>query len=1441
MEYTPIAELRPELPGLESQQCRAVVTLIWPYSSSARQFALLLADPNIRLRRNNGQVRARFFGSSARAMASTGVGIGDEVVLSLRGASFVREDTVSTPGKSIDYELEYTQTVALQISRHGTELATLDLVDVAPTPAIRSPVRPTPHKPALSAIEEPGRWSSPAFLKRARLSQGPVFEAGYDPFTDDIEDEHARKRRRKSYRDWSAWKYSNRTPSPEKEERSSEDLDDVYTSPTRPTKLPRTPVSPLKPDQPSHKTSPSEQNQVIGLCNDDEKEHEDTGRGTNEDRIEHRTNLDPDARTEAKNDKTKTLSDQLADSGFVRNNDDYDLYVDPSGSPPYASQPISQYPSVDGSVQDSQRVEILLDEVDDVPDVIADEDQGEQNEQATEYIDIPLPMHSHVEEPLGIGPGMATQTGPNIEWHGDSQNLLALDDNFPIVMAPPTLPMLQTDFSTTLAPGMLTPIGKEPQSPSLRPLDSSTLPMPSPFPDERDEANTSYLEHVDHSQSATQTPTKQKHVAQDADSGETSFYSSVSSSKAPVFHESAFTDVRFTFGFDGSALSSLVPAGQTEISEDVQIQPETVDEIPKTLQEYSLVEAGGTDLAAMDEDISFAEVDDETTNVNLVAQPTPEKQNIQPITAISSEDSEHVEALGKTQSKFRRVLKDSASDGSAVDGENDDSEANAEESVSVHEHDFLDSNDPETQIHFAEESTIIPGTDSREPPAPAPAAVSEVIDIGSDSSDEGYEEDHKEPQPLTADSQSITPASQIQTYPAEGGSKGENPDIKMESIERDSAFDLEGYEATQQETGPRKSVGLADDPPEEMLIEIPEGDRVDENHVVSVPATAPASNTRSKTKLMSSPARGEISVHKGTPQASKARYSLESISRTTRSPSATRSTLATSPTPVSSYNLRSHSTQHSPASVNVTESRPVSSHRQTTQQRSVETRDDEDGMTSSQSSTYKELKSPALNFMPSQSLGASRGKYSNTAFAKDSEESSSHSAKYLPTARYSDDPTGNQDTSSELEDPKGNEPRASPATMKTEPESHANSALVSSPSDVRTSSASKSFARAASSMSSTPRRSRRLRKDAYDLPMDDDELSDASTPKQATRNPSAAQKTPRDRRKGDPSSSFSVSSVTEEATISSPKPPQFAPVPNQSISENPLLATPEASQLPPGSPSFPSAQRDSVLPITPQLTQANYAGLRSFKTSDEPLQVDSDTVEVAHSPKPKRTPHRNIVSTGSPPRTASPSAKSDVETEVTLAPKPNPPSIGLSTPIAYYTPLKDIHYFLNRSSNFHSSSSPDVFALVTSDTTAPKRADKGPKDYFTTFQITDISLFPTTTTVQVFRPYDTALPYAQKGDIVLLRSFPVKSLNRRPTLVSGDDSAWCVWRYGKMLWGTSRAAFAEIRAREEVNGPSVERAEGEWKEVEKMRAWYLGSVKAELEESGVKTRSRDKA
>lgn len=226
----PITALDPESAPPAEKSIRAVVSLYWPYSSSTKQCALLLADPDFRLRSRRGQVRVRFTGASAKAVAEGRVGIGDEVILDLAGAQWASEASgVSTPGKSVEGELVYRGQLALVLAKAGRNADASQQIRVnesTPPPEDR-PVEQTPVTRTKSTI---GRstygnidlvpiYSSPAFIQRQRLS-GERFVKGavYDPLADierELHDEQPRKRQRIS--DVSSWRYADRSPSPEKQ------------------------------------------------------------------------------------------------------------------------------------------------------------------------------------------------------------------------------------------------------------------------------------------------------------------------------------------------------------------------------------------------------------------------------------------------------------------------------------------------------------------------------------------------------------------------------------------------------------------------------------------------------------------------------------------------------------------------------------------------------------------------------------------------------------------------------------------------------------------------------------------------------------------------------------------------------------------------------------------------------------------------------------------------------------------------------------------------------------------------------------------------------------------------------------------------------------------------------------------------------------------------
>jgi len=116
METTPIAQLGPSLSNPESRYIRAIVTLIWPYSSSTRSAALLLAEPDFRLRSKRGQVRIQLRGASAVALAHTKIQSGDEILLRLEGVQWVEATPgITTPGKSVDTELLLKRRLVCQV------------------------------------------------------------------------------------------------------------------------------------------------------------------------------------------------------------------------------------------------------------------------------------------------------------------------------------------------------------------------------------------------------------------------------------------------------------------------------------------------------------------------------------------------------------------------------------------------------------------------------------------------------------------------------------------------------------------------------------------------------------------------------------------------------------------------------------------------------------------------------------------------------------------------------------------------------------------------------------------------------------------------------------------------------------------------------------------------------------------------------------------------------------------------------------------------------------------------------------------------------------------------------------------------------------------------------------------------------------------------------
>lgn len=220
----PIASLTPAIAPPSTGSIRGIVTLYWPYSTLSKQCALLLADPDFRMRNKSGQIRVRFSGPSAELVAKSNISIGDEVTFELDGAKWAGAPTgvVSTPGKSVDGELEFNNTLGLQIAGRGSD--GVFRVRSAPSTSGKSGeyqrnIAQTPIKPLATFHNGPNEtvedipahvYESPAFARRLKQSGEQYLDAAYDPFVDpDFDDGQGRHKRRKIM-----WRYLDGSHSP---------------------------------------------------------------------------------------------------------------------------------------------------------------------------------------------------------------------------------------------------------------------------------------------------------------------------------------------------------------------------------------------------------------------------------------------------------------------------------------------------------------------------------------------------------------------------------------------------------------------------------------------------------------------------------------------------------------------------------------------------------------------------------------------------------------------------------------------------------------------------------------------------------------------------------------------------------------------------------------------------------------------------------------------------------------------------------------------------------------------------------------------------------------------------------------------------------------------------------------------------------------------------
>ncbi|GAD96848.1 hypothetical protein NFIA_038740 [Paecilomyces variotii No. 5] len=234
--YIPISELSPDRDDINTKSVHAVVTLVWPYSSSSQSLSLLLAEPDFRLRRSQGQVKVNFHGISAQEVAQTHVGIGDEVQLSLEGVRWTdTQGPSATPGRNVSWDINFENNVSLEISRNSQHLSSVRIhKPISPPPqndGFATPVKPTATN-LLTEVEGPSlgstQWVSPAFLRSNRQSLGGLSRAAFDPFAE--EDGYVpgkgRKRPRFSMRS-NEWRLVDEPASPIEADTPWDELEDM--------------------------------------------------------------------------------------------------------------------------------------------------------------------------------------------------------------------------------------------------------------------------------------------------------------------------------------------------------------------------------------------------------------------------------------------------------------------------------------------------------------------------------------------------------------------------------------------------------------------------------------------------------------------------------------------------------------------------------------------------------------------------------------------------------------------------------------------------------------------------------------------------------------------------------------------------------------------------------------------------------------------------------------------------------------------------------------------------------------------------------------------------------------------------------------------------------------------------------------------------------------
>jgi hypothetical protein len=149
MHPIPIADLCRD--DIQPGYITAIVMVKWPYSSARNEMAVILAEPSLRLRRANGQVKARFTGAGGLALDKAHIAVGDEMLLSLQDAVAEERSGTEKLERGLGFELCYAKGAAMRVLRNGVEVFSLNaLADGGMVPLPEQPRPCTPEAPTIA-------------------------------------------------------------------------------------------------------------------------------------------------------------------------------------------------------------------------------------------------------------------------------------------------------------------------------------------------------------------------------------------------------------------------------------------------------------------------------------------------------------------------------------------------------------------------------------------------------------------------------------------------------------------------------------------------------------------------------------------------------------------------------------------------------------------------------------------------------------------------------------------------------------------------------------------------------------------------------------------------------------------------------------------------------------------------------------------------------------------------------------------------------------------------------------------------------------------------------------------------------------------------------------------------------------------------------------------